>query len=115
MWLWDHGQWTVDLASQSIPGSECPSLPALTGAGSLQLAESGSAGWRTVWTGSSTGPALPLVSPLFLVQELQTQLSVPVSKYFVTVLIQLGLWVGRGLASLLSWDCRWTCHESLEG
>lgn len=30
------------------------------------------------------------MSPLFLVQELQTQLLVPVSKYFVTVLLQLG-------------------------
>lgn len=33
---------------------------------------------------------LPLVSPLFLVQEVQTQLLVPVSKYYVTVLLQLG-------------------------
>lgn len=32
---------TVDLASQSTLGSECWSLPTLTVAGSLQLAESG--------------------------------------------------------------------------
>lgn len=95
MWLWGiretrAAQSTVDLASHSTLGSECCSLPTPTVAGSLQLAESGSAQRRAVWTGFSQPLLLPLVFPLFLVQALQTQLLVPVSKYFVTVLLQLG-------------------------
>lgn len=42
-----------------------------------------------------------LVSSLFLVQEFQTQLLLPVSHYFIIVLLQLGPWGGRVLASLL--------------